>query len=79
MIRTELLGTAHNPNIDNMTVSQMRVVLEHLLYTMGINQRNDLKETFPGLYRMIYPDSITKGRVYLLEGTSKDHNNNEKD
>ena len=29
-IRINLLGKAHNPNIDNMSVAQMRVVLEDL-------------------------------------------------
>lgn len=54
-MRVELLGKAHNSNIDNMSVAQMRVVLEHLLYTMEIKQRKDLMSNFPGLYRMIYP------------------------
>lgn len=56
-IRRDLLGKAHNPNIDNMSVAQMRVVLEHLLYTMEIKQRLNLMDSFPGLYSMIYPKS----------------------
>lgn len=55
-IRINLLGKAHNPNIDNMSVAQMRVVLEHLLYTMEIDQRRNLMNTFPGLYKMLYPN-----------------------
>lgn len=60
MVRTELLGKAHNSNIDNMSVAQMRVVLEHLLYTMEIKQRVDLMDTFPGLYKMIYPHLVER-------------------
>ena len=55
-IRINLLGKAHNPKVDNMSVAQMRVVLEHLLYTMEIVQRRTLMNTFPGLYEMIYPN-----------------------
>lgn len=51
-----LVGKSHNSNIDNMSVAQMRVVLEYLLYTMEIKQRKDLMNTFPGLYKMIYPE-----------------------
>jgi hypothetical protein len=54
-ISRDLLGKAHNSNIDNMSVAQMRVVLEHLLYTMEIKQRRNLMDSFPGLYNMIYP------------------------
>ena len=39
-----------------MSHSQIRVVLEHLLMTMDIEQRNKFKNTFPGLYHMIYPN-----------------------
>lgn len=49
------VGKSHKNSLDSMSPSQIRVVLEHLLSTMDINQRNDLKDTFPGLYKMIYP------------------------
>lgn len=51
-----LVGKTHKSSLDNMTPSQIRVVLEHLLSTMDSIQRNDLMETFPGLYKMIYPN-----------------------
>jgi hypothetical protein len=51
-----LVGKDHKPSLDNMSHSQIRVVLERLLSTMDFNQRNDLMNTFPGLYSMIYPD-----------------------
>ena len=51
-----LVGQTHKSSLDNMTPSQIRVVLEHLLSTMEINQRRDLMDTFPGLYKMIYPN-----------------------
>lgn len=60
MSKIELLGKAHNPNIDNMSPSQMRVVLEHLLYTMEIRQRKNLMNSFPGLYKMIYPNFVIR-------------------
>lgn len=56
MINISLLGKAHKSSLDNMSPSQMRMVLEHLLYTMEIKQRKDLMETFPGLYKMIFPE-----------------------
>lgn len=48
--------TDHKSSLDNMSHSQIRVVLEHLLMTMDIKQRNKFMSTFPGLYNMIYPD-----------------------
>lgn len=51
-----LVGKSHKPSLDLMSPSQIRVVLEHLLSSMEINQRNDLRNTFPGLYKMIYPE-----------------------
>jgi len=49
--------TDHKSSLDNMSHSQIRVVLEHLLMTMDIEQRNKFRNTFPGLYSMIYPGS----------------------
>lgn len=46
----------HKSSLDNMTPSQIRVVLENLLSTMEIKQRRNLMETFPGLYKLIYPE-----------------------
>lgn len=51
-----IVGKTHKNSLDNMTPSQIRVVLEHLLSTMDITQRKDLMNTFPGLYKMIYPE-----------------------
>lgn len=51
-----IVGKSHKPSLDLMSPSQIRVVVEHLLSTMDIDQRNDLKNTFPGLYKMIYPE-----------------------
>lgn len=51
-----VVGKDHKPSLDNMTPSQIRVVLERLLSTMRIEQRTDLMHTFPGLYKMIYPE-----------------------
>lgn len=51
-----IVGKSHKNSLDNMSPSQIRVVLEHLLSTMEINQRRDLMNTFPGLYKMIYPE-----------------------
>ena len=48
--------TDHKISLDNMSHSQIRVVLEHLLMTMDIEQRNKFKNTFPGLYHMVYPN-----------------------
>ena len=48
--------TDHKSSMDNMSPSQMRVVLEHLLMTMDIKQRTKFMKTFPGLYKMIYPE-----------------------
>ena len=55
-----LVGKDHKPSLDNMSHSQIRVVLERLLSTMDFNQRNDLMNTFPGLYSMIYPEWSNK-------------------
>lgn len=49
--------TDHKSSLDNMSPSMIRVVLEHLLMTMDIEQRNKFRNTFPGLYNMIYPGS----------------------
>lgn len=49
--------TDHKSSLDNMSPSMIRVVLEHLLMTMDIEQRNKFRNTFPGLYSMIYPGS----------------------
>lgn len=54
------VGKVHKNSLDNMSPSQIRVVLEHLLSTMEINQRKDLMNTFPGLYKMIYPEWSNK-------------------
>jgi len=51
-----VVGKVHKNSLDNMSPSQIRVVLEHLLSTMEIKQRRDLMGTFPGLYKMIYPE-----------------------
>ena len=48
--------TDHKSSLDNMSHSQIRVVLEHLLMTMDIKQRTKFMSTFPGLYGMIYPN-----------------------
>lgn len=50
------LSQSHKNSLDNMSPSQIRVVLEYLLYIMPIEQRKDLMATFPGLYKMIYPE-----------------------
>ena len=55
-VNRSVLGKEHKPSLYNMTPSQIRVVLEHLLSTMEIKQRRDLMEAFPGLYKMVYPD-----------------------
>ena len=59
MTQRELLGKAHRPSLDNMSPAQIRVVCEHFLFTMEFKARNDLMETYPGLYRQIYPDYDT--------------------
>ncbi len=56
MIDVGMLGKAHKSSLDNMSVAQMRVVLEHLLFTMEFKQRKNLMECFPGLYKMIFPE-----------------------
>ena len=48
--------TDNKSSLDNMSPSQIRVVLEHLLMTMDFEQRMKLMNTFPGLYNMIYPE-----------------------
>ena len=48
--------TDNKSSLDNMSPSQIRVVLEHLLMTMDFDQRMKLMNTFPGLYNMIYPE-----------------------
>jgi hypothetical protein len=48
--------TDNKSSLDNMSPSQIRVVLEHLLMTMDITQRTKFMSTFPGLYNMIYPE-----------------------
>jgi hypothetical protein len=52
----KLLGNAHRPALDDMSPSQIRVVCEHLLYTMDGEQRRSLMAAFPGLYAMVFPD-----------------------
>jgi hypothetical protein len=49
--------TDNKSSLDNMSPSQIRVVLEHLLMTMDFEQRNKFMKTFPGLYNMIYPEA----------------------
>jgi hypothetical protein len=55
--------TDHKSSLDNMSHSQIRVVLEHLLMTMDIKQRRKLIDTFPGLYYIIYPESKPEVKV----------------
>jgi len=55
-----LLGKAHHPAMDSMSPAQIRVVCEHLLYTMEIGQRRKLMAAFPGLYKTLFPDSGVK-------------------
>lgn len=55
-----LVGKTHKDSLNNMTPSQIRVVLEHLLSTMDSVQRKDLMDVFPGLYKMIYPEWVAK-------------------
>ena len=50
------MTTDNKSSLDNMSPSQIRVVLEHLLMTMDFEQRTKFMETFPGLYKMIYPE-----------------------
>lgn len=49
-------GQAHKKSLDDLSPAQIRVVCEHLLYTMKTDQRRDLMATFPGLYLLIFPD-----------------------
>ena len=49
--------TDNKSSLDNMSPSQIRVVLEHLLMTMDFEQRMKLMNTFPGLYKMIYSEA----------------------
>jgi hypothetical protein len=56
MAARNLLGKAHKPSLDAMSNAQIRVVCEHLLFTMQTEQRRDLIEAFPGLYKMVFPD-----------------------
>jgi hypothetical protein len=51
-----LLGKAHHPELDSMSPAQIRVVCEHLLYTMEISQRRKLMAAFPGLYKNLFPN-----------------------
>ena len=53
---SKLAGKAHRPTLDNLSPAQMRVVLEELLFTMETKQREDFMGTFPGLYKMIFPE-----------------------
>ena len=48
--------TDNKSSLDNMTPSQILVVLEHLLMTMDFEQITKFMETFPGLYKLIYPE-----------------------
>ena len=48
--------TKHKPELDSLTPSEIRVVLEQLLWTMEIKQRENLQKAYPGLYKAIYPD-----------------------
>jgi hypothetical protein len=60
--------TDNKSSLDNMSPSQIRVVLEHLLMTMDFEQRTKFMETFPGLYKMIYPgELVLKGRPLTEE------------
>jgi hypothetical protein len=52
-----LLGKAHTPEMDSMSPAMIRVVCEHLLYTMEYQQRKRFRECFPGLYYMLFPDT----------------------
>jgi hypothetical protein len=53
------LGMAHKPALDKMSPAQIRVVCEHLLYTMETKQRESLMKAFPGLYLMLETDAQT--------------------
>ena len=44
---------AHKPQLDQMTPTEIRVICEQLLYTMDIEQRTKLKNTYPGLYQKL--------------------------
>jgi hypothetical protein len=49
---------AHKPQLDQMTPAEIRVICEYLLYTMDIEQRTKLKNTYPGLYQKLYPGGM---------------------
>jgi hypothetical protein len=47
----------HKPELDNMTPAMIRVVAEFLLYKMDTELRGKLMTEFPGIYKLMYPDS----------------------
>jgi len=60
--------TKHKPELDSLTPSEIRVVLEQMLWTMEIKQRENLQKAYPGLYKAIYPDNcraLTGGQLEI--------------
>lgn len=49
--------SAHRPELDQFTPAEIRVVCEHLLYTMNSEQRAKFMQTHPGLYLKLCPSA----------------------
>lgn len=47
----------HRPELDNFTPAEIRVLAEHLLYTMGPEARGTLMEAYPTLYIRLFPSA----------------------
>jgi len=50
-----VIMSTHKPALDELTPAEIRVVCEQLLYTMPVEQRVKLRETYPGLYAKVEP------------------------
>lgn len=57
MATKDLLHHSHKPALDKFSPAMIRVLAEFLLYTMDIEQRTKLKDTYPGLYSILEPET----------------------
>lgn len=62
--------SGHQPELDNFTPAQIRVVCEQLLFTMDYAQREKFMATFPGLYVKLYPGTIESAISKFTEQTN---------
>lgn len=66
-----MINRKHQPQLDEFTPAEIRVLCEELLYTMEIEQRQKIMARHPGLYVRLYGRDTVESVVLQLREANK--------